>query len=104
MMRAWTRLRALVWRTRPTSSVGRREWKARFRIGLCGVLAGFALHICVHMTGFFEHYDEADADHYARTFPLDKNWSRHIAIVAVTDTDYRDPVFNSQSPLNPRAL
>ena len=67
-------------------------------------MAGFALHMGVHIGGFFERYDEADADHYAQTFPLDKDWSRHITIVEVTDTDYRSDLFKSQSPLNPEAL
>jgi hypothetical protein len=60
--------------------------------------------MAIHMTGFFERYEEADADHYARTFPLDNDWSRHITIVEVTDAEYRDDLFNSRSPLNPEAL
>ena len=103
-MRFVRRLRALVWRSRPTSPTERQEWKARLRVGLCGVIAGFLLHMAVHITGFFERYDEADADHYAQTFPLDSDWSRHITIVEITDADYRGKLFRSQSPLNPEAL
>jgi CHASE2 domain-containing sensor protein len=102
-MLLWKRVRAHIWRVRPSDPTGLRKWKLRRRVGLLGVFAGFALHMAIHMGGFFERYDESDADLYARTFVLDQDWSRHITLVDVDENDYK-VIFNSQSPLNPQLL
>jgi CHASE2 domain-containing sensor protein len=48
---------------------------------------------------FFDRYDEADADHYARTIPVSPKSSDHIVIVGITENDYRE-LFGAHSPLD----
>jgi CHASE2 domain-containing sensor protein len=48
---------------------------------------------------FFDRYDESDADHYARTIWVPKEFSDHVVIVNVSEDDYRD-LFDSRSPLD----
>jgi CHASE2 domain len=83
----------------PKAGLERRR-RAR---GLIALGLAWVFQALLQEAHFFDRYDQADADHYARTTPLAPRFSDHITIVVVTEDDYRD-VFGSRSPLDSAAL
>jgi CHASE2 domain-containing sensor protein len=83
--------------TSPTRSRQRRK------LGLIALVLAWLAQAGLQEAHIFDRYDEADADHYARTNPVPGNYSNRIVIVAVSEDDYRD-LFHSRSPLDAKTL
>ena len=99
-MSYWSRIGSFA--LRPRSSDPRREQK-RLTRGLAALIVAWGIQAGLQELHFFDRYDESDADHYARTLPIPKEFSEHITIVTVSEHDYRD-LFDSHSPLDTAKL
>jgi CHASE2 domain-containing sensor protein len=92
----WSRVKSAI--LREPGRGGRLEWKRRQR-GLFALGLAWLFQVLLQEVHFFDRYDEADADHYARTSSEAARFSEHIAIVDITEEDYRD-LFGARSPLD----
>src|SRR5579884_2938390 len=94
-------------RSRPSAPVARKPELRRSAkgpgMGLVAVLFAWAVQAILQWVGFFDKYDHADADNYAASAPLPKQFSDHITIVVVNTPDYRT-LFHSRSPLDSATL
>src|SRR5664280_3141014 len=102
-MSLWSRITSTLWRSKPEAKDLLRLWRIRFWMGLLALVAAWGLQLVLQQKGFLEHFDEFDADQYARSDALPTEYSGRITIVAVNEHDYHDAhLFAAKSPLEPK--